>query len=131
MKNFAYALVLAALIPACSSDDGSDHYTWGDASVSISDSYCAALVGCGYGGDDEWFEQCSRHSKYHLCDLNMSCDEELPAGAEASVDVCVATLGAEAFSDPASSECFYLTYLGVLPEECSAALELNPEDQSE
>jgi hypothetical protein len=125
MKNLMFGLCLALGLAACGSDS---KFTWGDASFQLSTDFCEALATCGYFGDNEdspdKLAQCIGHTNYHLCELDGTCDEELPEGSQDLSDAC--TVAMEAFVTEEESACYYLGYWGFIPEECVAVLELDP-----
>ncbi len=137
MKTLLISLALLVSVSACGSDESP--YTWGQASQEVSDAYCTALLTCGFAGSAadtaedsaKWVASCAGHTKYHLCDVAMSCDAELEADAEAIVETCVTELGGELFHDWASNECFFLGFYGAVPESCGLFLALDPANQPE
>ena len=125
MRNL---ILIALFAVACGDEPSPPPYTWGDASLSIAVAYCDANYFCGasFGQVDDWYSRCERHVVFHLCELDETCDTPLLDEDEATVQACFDALHGPTFQDPASEDCYLLTFLGQVPEACRTALDLNP-----
>jgi hypothetical protein len=109
-------LAFAAVFTACTDDDP---YTWGELSLDLGKSYCAASSGCGF----DVKPHCAEHVQWHECVPNESCDVALPDEAHVAMDVCAARL------DAATDEDCVLLFYGYLPVECDLVFSFDPGPQ--
>lgn len=108
------ALSAILFLSACSFGPVTDDFTWGDASLSISEAYCTRSEECGWlTGTDA----CVAHSVFHLCELEETCLISLPDGSEEIVTACSEAM--------AGFDCFLIGF-GFTPEECGPVFDLRP-----
>ncbi len=107
MKNL---LMIAVLSIACG---GPEPDTWGNASEDIVVAYCDALGAC-YEWDEGAVTTCIKHTAFHLCEIDDTCDVEISEERRTDVDACVL--------DMPDQNCFLLAW-GALPVSCDPALE--------
>lgn len=111
----------------------SDRYTWGEASEEISEAYCEALNHCTNDSlGNEYINKCIKHSVFHLCELDKTCNEEIGSDGEDAVNECMNALEHtyeknedDSFKDGGEG-CIRLLFVGALPSECSKFFEYRP-----
>lgn len=105
---------------ACSNDSPPDTYTWGEASVELATAYCQTLENCGSVVDQP---VCVEHTRFHLCEVDHTCDTDLPPEAPDATMQCVADLLA---LTPDGEGCYFLQAWGVSPPGCEAIFSFRP-----
>lgn len=112
-------LLIILSLAACG--DNEQPYTWGDVAFEVSGAYCTKMQQCGVPGIREQYGSCYRHSVHHLCELNDTCDVELPSSAQELTRACVKSIPRQ--------DCAWLVYFGLLPAECTPVFEYRPDAQ--
>lgn len=112
-----YLILSLILLSACGDDV--EPYTWGDAVEEVVVAFCEEVQACYPDTISEENKiYCIKHSIFHLCQAEETCNEELEEGAEDLVSTCVEAIP--------GFNCTSLSYFGALPEECTPVFELNP-----
>ena len=116
MKRLSMGLLVA--LAACGSEGGTS-FVWGDAVEPLAQDWCDMWARCFGAGS---LEQCVRHNRHHLCELEDTCEEPIENPDEAAL-LCVEAL--QAIDGPEHPGCIASSW-GIVPAECEDLLDLKP-----
>jgi len=110
-------MLVTVILLGCSGGADPAYDTWGEKVDEFANSVCYAGVTCGFL-DDNAAAECVRHTKFHMCELDYTCEIRVEFDLEQCLDD-LASLN--------ESGCVYLRFYGLVPQSCDVLWDNQPE----